>query len=288
MYVINNNINRMRVRYSSGSSIPGYSLPVDVILKWSSLRNLCAPVLIDVGSPRLPSPAIARLPATDFRGVSAADFGRMSAALRVDSSSAVVVGSANPLLAAKLWWLYTIYGLPSGARVIDRWPERVEEEEKSGNDTVAGTADRSWTPSLIEGSIATASDVMTASSRGLQLIDVRTAAEYEGLDVRGGASRGGHVPGAVNVPWSEFLDPSSGSWRDAVGLQRVFQKAGVDYLRPSIVYCQSGMRATACVLALRAAGAPTLAANYEASMHEWLADESLPVVTGPAPGPTLL
>ena len=245
-------------------------------------------MFVDVGSPRLPSsPSIARLPATDFRGVSAVDFGRMSAALHVDSSSAVVVGSANPLLAAKLWWLFTIYGLPSGAHVIDRWPEEIEGEEKRGSDTVTRAASPSWTPSVIEGAIATASDVMTASSRGLQLIDVRTAAEYAGLDVRGGASRGGHVPGAVNVPWSDFLDQSSGTWRDTTGLRRVFLEARVDVSRPSIVYCQSGMRATACVLALRAAGAPTLAANYEASMHEWLADESLPIVSGSAPGPTL-
>ncbi len=106
-------------------------------------------------------------------------------------------------------------------------------------------------------------EVLAAKQRGdVQLIDVRTPKEFRGEDIR--AIRGGHIPGAVNIPYEQnWVDPDAinkmrrGQIRDSGGmslkprdeLARLY--AGLDKDKETIVYCQSGSRAseTAAVLA---------------------------------------
>jgi thiosulfate/3-mercaptopyruvate sulfurtransferase len=97
---------------------------------------------------------------------------------------------------------------------------------------------------------------------GVQLLDVRTRGEFEATDIR--AIRGGHIPGALNIPYEEnWVDPETASKlarrivADNSGmslkpddvLRRLYAK--LDPHKETIVYCQSGVRAaeTATVLA---------------------------------------
>lgn len=97
---------------------------------------------------------------------------------------------------------------------------------------------------------------------GVQIVDVRTPKEYQGEDIR--AIRGGHVPGAVNIPYEmNWVDPDTGTklarkqvpdnsgmtLKPADDLRKLY--AGLDPGKETIVYCQSGVRAaeTATVLA---------------------------------------
>ena len=95
----------------------------------------------------------------------------------------------------------------------------------------------------------------------VQIVDARTRAEFAGQDIR--ALRGGHIPGAVNIPYEEnWLDPETPrklarrEVRDTAGMalksieQLARLYAGLDKSKETIVYCQSGVRAaeTATVL----------------------------------------
>lgn len=98
-------------------------------------------------------------------------------------------------------------------------------------------------------------DVVAALKRGdVQLVDVRTVKEFRGQDVR--AIRGGHIPGAINIPFEQnWIDPDtrnklrSGAVKDSSGmvlkpraeLLKVYEK--LDPAKETIVYCQSGNRA---------------------------------------------
>jgi thiosulfate/3-mercaptopyruvate sulfurtransferase len=113
------------------------------------------------------------------------------------------------------------------------------------------------------GVIVTSKEVVAALKRAdVQFLDVRTAREFRGEDVR--AIRGGHIPGAANVPFEQnWVDPDArnklrrGEVRDSSGmslkprgeLARLYEK--LDPAKEVIVYCQSGNRAaqTAAVLA---------------------------------------
>lgn len=110
--------------------------------------------------------------------------------------------------------------------------------------------------------IASTDDVVARAKRGdVQIIDARSAGEYLGNDVR--AIRGGHIPGAVNIPYEQnWRDPETGTKLSrrqvpdnkgaglaaADALKALYAK--LDPNKETVVYCQSGVRAaeTATVL----------------------------------------
>ncbi len=112
-----------------------------------------------------------------------------------------------------------------------------------------------WTQDLIE----------RVKAGGAQIVDVRTPKEYSGDDIR--AIRGGHVAGAVSIPYeTNWVDPATPaklasrqvSTKDGMSLKPVDQlKALYGKLDPSketVVYCQSGVRASETAVVLRDLG----------------------------------
>ena len=100
---------------------------------------------------------------------------------------------------------------------------------------------------------------------GVQFIDVRTPAEFSGDDIK--ALRGGHIPGAINIPVQKnWVDPDADTklakgevkTRDGMALKSPSQLkalyAGLDPNKDTIVYCQSGGRAALTASVLRGLG----------------------------------
>ena len=98
------------------------------------------------------------------------------------------------------------------------------------------------------------------------LLDVRGPAEYAGEAGYPCDPRQGHIPGAVNVEWSE-LYAEEGRPHEPETIRRLLAERGADPDRPIVAYCHSGQRSAFAVAALRAAGFE--AENYEGSWHEW-------------------
>jgi thiosulfate/3-mercaptopyruvate sulfurtransferase len=99
----------------------------------------------------------------------------------------------------------------------------------------------------------------------VQIIDTRTAKEFSGEDIR--AVRGGHIPGAVLIPYEEnWRDPQAAaklasrqvSTREGMALKPVEELvklyAGLDRSKETIVYCQSAVRASETAAVLRDLG----------------------------------
>ncbi len=99
----------------------------------------------------------------------------------------------------------------------------------------------------------------------VQIVDVRTPSEFRGDDIR--AIRGGHVPGAINIPYEQnWADPATAGklsrgevkTRDGMALRstdelrKLYEK--LDASRETVVYCQSGVRASETVNVLRELG----------------------------------
>jgi thiosulfate/3-mercaptopyruvate sulfurtransferase len=117
------------------------------------------------------------------------------------------------------------------------------------------------------------------------LFDARAPERYRG-DTEPVDPRAGHVPGAVNAPFSQHLG-AGGRWRPAAELADRFTALGVRADRPTGAYCGSGVTASSVVLALEVAGltgADRPAALYAGSWSHWCTDPSRPVVTGDQPG----
>lgn len=115
------------------------------------------------------------------------------------------------------------------------------------------------------GAIGNKEMVERVRAGGAQIIDTRTVKEYTGEDIR--AVRGGHIPGAVNIPYeANWQDPAAAgklaskqvSNRDGMALKprdelkKLYAK--LDPSKETIVYCQSGVRASETAVVLRELG----------------------------------
>lgn len=95
---------------------------------------------------------------------------------------------------------------------------------------------------------------------GVQVLDVRAAAEYEGTGGYPCDPIQGHIPGAVNIDVAELAAAGK-------GLIALLGERGIDPAARVVCYCHSGSRSAYATALLVAAGVP--AENYAGSWHEW-------------------
>jgi thiosulfate/3-mercaptopyruvate sulfurtransferase len=109
------------------------------------------------------------------------------------------------------------------------------------------------------------------------LIDSRAPERYRG-EVEPLDPVAGHIPGAINRDWTDSLGPDGRFKPAEVQRERFAGAEGKDL----IVYCGSGVSATANLLALEVAGIKN-AKLYAGSWSDWVSDPRRPVVKGGQP-----
>jgi len=109
-----------------------------------------------------------------------------------------------------------------------------------------------------------------------RLIDVRSPAEFTGERLHmpeypnEGALRGGHIPGAANVPWARAINPEDGTFKTADELRAIYQEeAGLRQDDDVIVYCRIGERSSHTWFVLTHLLGYGRVRNYDGSWTEW-------------------
>ena len=195
--------------------------------------------------------------------------------LGINADTVVVTyDDAAGMFAARLWWTLHYYG-HSQVFVLDGgWQKWIAEDRPVTNaisivtpgDFVA-VPDPRWR--------RTGDQVFDAINSPARLVDVRTPEEFSGKYAR--ASRGGHIPGALNVPRTTLINPD-GMMLAPDALRTVFAAQGIDDTAPEIVtYCNAGVSASYGLLALHMAGLKR-SAVYDGSWKEWGNDPDRPIV----------
>jgi thiosulfate/3-mercaptopyruvate sulfurtransferase len=205
------------------------------------------------------------------------EFARKVGLLGVGQGDRVVVydrdggGSA----AARVWWMFRVFGHEDVAVLDGGFGKWVKEKLPADMTPVRPEAQAfvaELRPELVRGKAQMLANVATWAE---QVIDARGPAKFSGAqeDVFP-FKKLGHIPGSINLPWGDVIEPESGAFLARDALAARFAAAGVDLARPIVTTCGSGVTSCMVALALHQLGHKD-AAVYDGSWAEWgLADDT--------------
>lgn len=189
-----------------------------------------------------------------------------------DSIRVVAVDHMGGQFATRLWWALRYYGHDLVSVLDGGWNRWVEEGRPvEEGDVIPPRAEfhASPRPELR----ASAEQVLARLVEpGLQLLDARDAGQFRGAKRRG--PRGGHIPGALNVPRETFF-AEGGGFLPLEEIGRRVEALGLSADCPTIAYCNGGVAATVLLFNLFRLGHPRLT-NYDGSWNEWGVRDDLP------------
>jgi thiosulfate/3-mercaptopyruvate sulfurtransferase len=209
------------------------------------------------------------------------DHARIQALLRrlgVNQDTTVVLyGDKNNWWATYTFWVFRLFGLEN-LKIMDGGRARWEQEGRElSQETPSYPQGNITTPERDDSRIRAFRDrvVEHVRARG-QLVDVRSPEEYRGERMHmpdypnEGALRGGHIPGARNVPWGRAVDPDTHTFKPAPELRAIYEEEQkLDPNEPVVAYCRIGERSSHTWFVLTyLLGYPDVR-NYDGSWTEW-------------------
>jgi thiosulfate/3-mercaptopyruvate sulfurtransferase len=193
-------------------------------------------------------------------------------------TTVVLYGDKNNWWATYAYWVFQLFG-HAEAKIMDggrlKW---AQEGRPLTREAPVYAASDYAAPERDDRSIRVFRDQVlrhVEEKRG-PLIDVRSPAEYSGERLHmpeypnEGALRGGHIPGAANVPWARAVNPDDGTFKTAGELRAIYQ--GEAGLRPEddvVVYCRIGERSSHTWFVLTRLLGYGRVRNYDGSWTEW-------------------
>lgn len=188
----------------------------------------------------------------------------------------VVAYDAHPAsqFATRLWWALRYYGHEQVVVLNGGFP-KWKREGLPVESSIPLYPPATFTPKVQPQLRATAEEVLSMLNKpGVTLVDAREQAQYTGQLARG-HGRPGHIPGALNIPREELIDPATGTFRSNEELARIFADAHVSPEERIVAYCNGGVAATTVLFSLAMLGYPNLT-NYDGSWNEWGKRQDLP------------
>ena len=186
----------------------------------------------------------------------------------------VLYGDNNNWFAAYALWLCELYGhqsvsLMDGGRV--KWLGDARPTTTDAPAVAAGSGYRAQAPDMSLRAVR--DDVLAAVAAGTQLVDVRSPAEFTGEVIAPPgmsetAQRGGHIPGAKNIPWAKAAN-DDGTFKSPDELRQLYGDAGVADGQATIAYCRIGERSSHTWFVLKHILGYDNVRNYDGSWTEY-------------------
>ncbi|ELY2796791.1 3-mercaptopyruvate sulfurtransferase [Cronobacter dublinensis] len=192
-----------------------------------------------------------------------------------DDKHLIIYDEGNLFSAPRAWWMLRAFGVQN----VSILAGGLAEWQRDGFPLQEGAVEApegEFEAKLDEPQIKRLTDVLLASHENTaQIVDARPAARFnaEADEPRPGLRRG-HMPGALNVPWTELV--VKGQLKTTDELHAIFARQGVNLHRPIITSCGSGVTAAVVTLALATLGASDVTL-YDGSWSEWGGRQDLPV-----------
>ena len=187
----------------------------------------------------------------------------------------IVYDEGNLFSAPRAWWMLRTFGVEKVSILgggLAGWQRDDLLLEEGAVELPEGEFNAAFNPEAV----VKVTDVLLASHENTaQIIDARPAARFNAeVDEPRPGLRRGHIPGALNVPWTELV--REGELKPTDELDGIFFGRGVSYDKPIIVSCGSGVTAAVVLLALATLDVPNVKL-YDGAWSEWGARADLPV-----------
>jgi thiosulfate/3-mercaptopyruvate sulfurtransferase len=201
----------------------------------------------------------------------------------------VLYGDKNNWWAAYALWVFSLFG-HEDVRLLDGGRAAWQAEGRPMTREVPERARGEYPVVSRDDSALRAFQSDVLAHLGKPLVDVRSPGEYSGdlLHMpdypQEGAMRGGHIPGAVSVPWARAAD-ADGRFKSRDDLEAIYlDEVGLDPRAETVAYCRIGERSSHTWFVLtHLLGFPHVR-NYDGSWTEWGNSVRVPIVRGSQPG----
>lgn len=192
-----------------------------------------------------------------------------------NDTTIILYGDNNNWFAAWALWILKYYG-HSDVRLLDGGRVKWLADKRELTTDVPSYQRTSYTVQAPRSDIRTFRDqiLLSLGQNRFALVDVRSPGEYSGELIapahlpQEGAQRGGHIPGAANIPWSMAVR-EDGTFKPADELRALYEGKGITPEKEVVAYCRIGERSSHTWFVLHyLLGYPTVR-NYDGSWTEW-------------------
>ena len=192
-----------------------------------------------------------------------------------NGTTVILYGDNNNWFAAWAFWQLKYYGHPD-VRIMNGGRAKWEAEGRPLTTDVPSYPAASYSASEGDQSIRAYRDQVLAlvNAGSVALVDVRSPAEFSGELLapanlpQEGSQRGGHIPGAANIPWGQAV-AEDGSFKSADELRDLYGGNGIDGSGETIAYCRIGERSSHTWFVLTQLLGMENVRNYDGSWTEW-------------------
>jgi len=190
----------------------------------------------------------------------------------------LIVDGKRQLDSARLWGLLRYLGVEKVGLIDGNFPLWKKEDRPVTTD-VPKVEPKPFTVDFRDRRIVSRDRVLSAIKEGsARVVDARSIEEYTGEKKM--SKRGGHIPSACHLEWSELVD-ADGRFLDEKALKAKLASLGIKPGEAVITHCQGGGRASVDAFAIERLGFPT--SNYYEGWSDWGNAEETPIVEGEGP-----
>jgi thiosulfate/3-mercaptopyruvate sulfurtransferase len=189
----------------------------------------------------------------------------------------VLYGDFNNWFAAFAFWVFKYYGFKD-VRIMNggrkKWLEEDREVNKDIPNYPKGNLKATDPDKNIRVFLDEVKQSLDAKDR-IRMVDVRSPKEFTGEILAPPeyptehAQRGGHIPGAENIPWAQAVNDKDGTFKSADELKKLYESKEITPDKEIIAYCRMGERSSHTWFVLKyLLGYPNVK-NYDGSWTEW-------------------
>jgi thiosulfate/3-mercaptopyruvate sulfurtransferase len=201
-----------------------------------------------------------------------------------NDDTVILYGGNNNWFAAYAYWYFKLYG-HQDVKLLDGGRKKWELDGRPLVSDVPTRPSTSYTAKAPDNDIRAFRDEVIAAIGDKNLVDVRSPDEFSGKILAPAhlpqeqSQRAGHIPTAINVPWSKAAN-EDGTFKSDDALAALYAEAGLDGSKETIAYCRIGERSSHTWFVLRELLGHTNVKNYDGSWTEYGSLVGVPIELG--------